>query len=484
MNDTSAVDSPLPLNDVAVVGLGVMGRNLARNFARKGFRVGGFDLDPEAGVRLNALESEHSFDISASLGEMVARLERPRRIVLLVNAGRAVDAVLDGLAPHLQEDDIVVDGGNSLFSDTDRRDQRAQESVWRFVGMGISGGSEGALLGPSMMPGGDVEAWTRLKPVLEAVAAKSESGPCVTYCGKGSAGHFVKMTHNGIEYGDMQLIAEASTLLRRGLGKSARDVGAVFSEWNQAELDSFLIDITADIFQTPDPQPAEDGSERMLVDQIVDQAGQKGTGRWTVIAAIELGVPVPTIAAAVDARALSSMRALRAEAERDLRAEASGLEGVGVGDVREALYAAKVASYTQGFAMLRAASVERGYGIDLAEVARIWTAGCIIRAGFLNVITETFKADPDLELLALAPKLAPRLKAATPALRKVVAAASLAGLPVPAFAASLGWLETLTTARGSANVIQAQRDYFGSHTYRRLDAPDTPVHTEWPRRAR
>ena len=459
MNDTSAVDSPLPLNDVAVVGLGVMGRNLARNFARKGFRVGGFDLDPEAGVRLNALESEHRFDISASLGEMVARLERPRRIVLLVNAGRAVDAVLDGLAPHLQEDDIVVDGGNSLFSDTDRRDQRAQESVWRFVGMGISGGSEGALLGPSMMPGGDVEAWTRLKPVLEAVAAKSESGPCVTYCGKGSAGHFVKMTHNGIEYGDMQLIAEASTLLRRGLGKSAREVGAVFSEWNQVELDSFLIDITADIFQTPDPQPAEDGSERMLVDQIVDQAGQKGTGRWTVIAAIELGVPVPTIAAAVDARALSSQQALRCglRRQRDLRAEAAGASRAWVsGDVRAGALRRQSSPATHKGSPCCARPPARRARLrrrSLAEVARIWTAGCIIRARLLERHHRGLPGGPRRPSCSPSPPSSRReLTAATPA--SLAPASSrrppTPACPSPAFAASLELVRHARPPRAAA----------------------------------
>ncbi len=471
-------DSSAPLNDVAVVGLGVMGRNLARNFARNGWRVGGFDVNPAAAGHLAELEPEHAFDISPSLQEMVARLERPRRILLLVTAGRPVDAVLDGLEPFLDEGDIVVDGGNSLYTDTDRRNERATTKAWSFVGMGVSGGSEGALLGPSMMPGGDFAAWLRLQPVLEAISAKSASGPCVAYCGRGSAGHFVKMTHNGIEYGDMQLIAEAATLLRKGLGHSARSVGKTFAAWNQGELDSYLIDITADIFHTEDPErPGE-----MLVDAIVDQAGQKGTGRWTVMAAIELGVPVPTIAAALDARALSSMLALRVSAAQTLRAPADAFAGVDVETLRQALFAAKIASYTQGFAMLRAASVERDYGVNLAEVARIWTAGCIIRAGFLGVIRDVFQQDPELPLLALAPALAPRLQAATPALRRVVSSAALAGLPVPALSASLSWLDTLTTARGSADVIQAQRDYFGSHTYRRRDAPDVPVHTEWPRR--
>ncbi|MBW2465464.1 MAG: NADP-dependent phosphogluconate dehydrogenase, partial [Deltaproteobacteria bacterium] len=299
------------LNDVAVIGLGVMGSSLARNFASRGLAVSGFDLDVEGARAMAAKYPEAKLDIAASTEELVRGLERPRRIILLVNAGRAVDAVLDSLDPLLEADDIVVDGGNSLYRDTDRRNARAKERPWRFVGMGVSGGAEGALLGPAMMPGGDAEAWDRLKPVLESIAAKSDSGPCVGYCGRGSAGHFVKMVHNGIEYGDMQLIAETSVLLSKGLGKSATEVGEIFAKWNEGELESFLVEITSNIFRTPDPTKAD----AALVDAILDQAGQKGTGRWTVLTAVELGIPVPTIAAAVDARALSSFRDLRSQAE-------------------------------------------------------------------------------------------------------------------------------------------------------------------------
>lgn len=462
-------------NDIAVIGLGVMGANLACNFARHGHRVGGFDTKEGAQARLEAKEPAGSFDVSSSLKEMVDGLERPRRIIVLVPS-KYVDDVLDDLTPLLEKDDIVVDAGNSLFKETDARNKRADGEPWRFVGMGVSGGAEGALRGPSMMPGGDVEAWTRLKPLLESIAAQTDLGPCVTYCGRGSAGHFVKMTHNGIEYGDMQLIAESARLLRKGIGKSGSDVAETFKEWNEGELASFLIEITSHIFGTKDPK-----SEGLLVDMILDEAGQKGTGRWTVIAAIEMGIPVPTIAAAVDARGVSAMRSIRQSFHESLSPSRDKTPGLTPDDIKDALYAAKVASYTQGFQMLRAASAERDYGIDMAEVARIWTGGCIIRAALLRPMQEAFRANPDLELLAEAPYFAEELRKRIPALRKVVSAATAAGHAIPAFAASLTWLDGLSTLRSTANVIQAQRDYFGSHTYRRRDDPKTPVHTDWPR---
>ncbi|HEY0883627.1 MAG TPA: NADP-dependent phosphogluconate dehydrogenase, partial [Archangium sp.] len=343
---------------------------------------------------------------------------------------------------------------------------------WRFVGMGVSGGSEGALLGPAIMPGGDVDSWKRLQPVLEAVAARSDSGVCVTYCGAGSAGHFVKMVHNGIEYGDMQLIAETASLLRTGLGLSATAVADVFGKWNQGDLESFLIEITADIFRVKDPK--HDGP---LVDAILDKAGQKGTGKWTVMAASELAVAIPTIATAVDARILSSQKDTRVRAEGLHKPVRGVLEGVTVNDLADALYASKIASYTQGFAMLKAASDAWGYGTNLPEIARIWTAGCIIRAAFLQRVMSAFRKSD--ELLALTPEFTEDLARRLPAWRRVVAAAAKAGLATPGLSVSLGWYDTLTTARGTASVIQAQRDYFGSHTYERSDAPGVAVHTEW-----
>ncbi len=465
------------LNDIAVVGLGVMGANFARNFASRGYRVAGYDRSVDKARELARAHPDAKLAIAEDWATLVASLERPRRIVVLVVAGKPIDDVLDALDPLLEQDDIVVDAGNSLFSDTDRRNARAAGRPWRFVGMGISGGSDGALLGPSIMPGGDVEAWERMRPLLEAVAAKSESGTCVTYCGRGSAGHFVKMVHNGIEYGDMQLISETATLLRDGLGLAPLAVADTFSEWNRGDLASFLVEITADIFRTEDPQ--RPGA--LLVDAILDKAGQKGTGKWTVMAALEMGVAVPTIAAAVDARVLSAQKELRVRAEQAFGARRGPLAGVSVDDLRDALYASKIASYTQGFQMLARASEERGYGTDLGEVARIWTAGCIIRARFLDRVRAAFARTPAPELLALAPEFVEDLGRRLPAWRRVVGAALAAGIPVPGLAASLAWYDTLVTARGSAAVIQAQRDYFGSHTYERSDAPGVAVHTDWPR---
>jgi 6-phosphogluconate dehydrogenase len=465
------------LNDVAVIGLGVMGANLARNFASRGLRVGGYDRSPDSGATLTKNHPEAKIDVAKSLEEMVKNLERPRRIIMLVNAGKPVDAVLDALDPLLEKDDIVVDAGNSLYTDTNRRYEKTAPRPYRFVGMGVSGGAEGALLGPAIMPGGDVEAWQRLEPVLKSIAAESSSGKCVTYCGKGSAGHFVKMVHNGIEYGDMQLIAETATLLRDGMGKSPTEIADVFGEWNKGDLESFLIEITSDIFRTPDPEDAK----ALLLDKIVDAAGQKGTGKWTVIAAVELGIPIPTIAAAVDARCLSSFRALRSTTEKAYAPKRGKLAGVSNDDLRDALYASKVASYTQGFQMLSSASKELGFGTNLGEVARIWTAGCIIRARFLDRIRAAFASEPVPELLALAPSFVEDVGRRLPGWRRTVTAATNAGLAVPGLATSLAWFDTLATARGSAAVIQAQRDYFGSHTYERVDRPGVAVHTEWPR---
>ena len=470
---------------VAVIGLGVMGGNLARNFARRGHRVAIFDRLPEVARALVARHPEAGLVACESLGALVAAVERPRRLVLLVPAGLPVDASLDALDSLLERDDIVVDAGNSLFTDTDRRVARADQALWRFVGMGISGGSEGALLGPSMMPGGDLEAWQRLQPILESIAAVSDSGPCVAHCGRGSAGHFVKMVHNGIEYGDMQLIAEAAVLLRDGLGLDPAAVAEIFSQWNAAELESFLVEITAEIFRAKDPRQPD----ALLLDAIIDSAGQKGTGRWTVEAALELGVAMPTIAAAVDARILSASRQRRIEAEVVFAPTTPRtLEGVGVDDIRAALLASKIASYSQGFDLLAQASQAYAYGTDLSEVARIWKAGCIIRAGFLDRVREVFAHDEgssdEPRLLALAPSFRRDLRERIPGWRRVVSAGARAGIAIPGLAASLAWFDTLTTARGSANLIQAQRDHFGSHGYERIDAPGEPVHTDWAALAR
>lgn len=403
----------------------------------------------------------------------VASLARPRKILLMVNAGPAVDAVLAQLDPLLEAGDVLADAGNSHFTDTDRRIRAPR--AWSFLGMGVSGGEEGALKGPAIMPGGDPAAFETLRPCLEAMAARSASGPCVAYCGAGSAGHFVKMVHNGIEYGDMQLIAETAFLLRRGLGLSAPDAAQVFEDWNRGELDSYLVEITARILRTPDPQ-----SSGFLVDAILDQAGQKGTGAWTVLAAAEAGVPIPTIAAAVEARSLSADRPRRLAGAALFPTEPAALPSLPLDDLRDALYAAKIASYTQGFDLLRAASAAHGYGTELSEMARIWTAGCIIRARFLEDVRAAFLHTPAPDLLAFAPHFAEELRRREPAWRRVVSAAVSAGLPVPGLSASLSWFDTLCTARGTASLIQAQRDYFGAHTYERFDQPGQKVHTVWP----
>ena len=461
--------------DIGIIGLGVMGANLARNFHSRGLTVAVYNRERDMLDDFMAEFGDERFIACLDYARLAAALKPPRRVLMMVTAGRAVDSVLDALVPHLGPGDIAVDGGNSNFSDTDRRNKRAASEGWRFMGMGVSGGEEGALKGPAMMPGGDVEAWEALKPLLESAAAVSDSGPCVDWCGRGSAGHFVKMVHNGIEYGDMQLIAEVHSLMRLGLGLSPVETREVFTRWNEGPLESFLIAITAGIVAAKDPQ-----GEGPLIEQILDVAGQKGTGRWTAIGAIELGVPLPTITAAVDGRALSAMKSARLEAAGAFPdAATEALTGVSVDDLESALYAAKIMSYTQGFALLAEASEVRDYGTDLAAVSRIWKAGCIIRARFLDRVYSAFRARPDLPLLMLDESFAEELRARLPAWRRVVAQAALAGISTPALAASLSYFDTLITGRGTASMIQAQRDWFGAHTYRRFDDPETPVHTEW-----
>ncbi|MCA9650738.1 MAG: NADP-dependent phosphogluconate dehydrogenase [Myxococcales bacterium] len=464
--------------DLAVVGLGVMGANLARNFHSRGLTVAVYNRNPAVADAFHAEHGDPRLIDCRSYEALAAALKPPRIVVLMVTAGRAVDAVIDELRPRLEPGDVIIDGGNSHWPDTERRHELLAPTGLRFVGMGVSGGEEGALRGPSMMPGGDRESWERLRPLLESAAAVSDGGPCVTWCGHRSAGHAVKMIHNGIEYGDMQLIAETWSLLRNGLGLGPSRLREVFAGWNGGRLGSFLIEITAEIVAAADPQGSAKGPTP-LVDAILDVAGQKGTGRWTAIDAIEAGVPLGTITAAVDARALSARLDDRRRAAEIFAEPPAPLAGVSEDDLEAALYAAKLMSYTQGFDLLRTASRERGYETDLAEVARIWKAGCIIRARFLDRVHAAYRRDPSLPLLCLDPGFADELRAALPAWRRVVAAATAAGHPVPALSASLAWFDTMRQARGSAALIQAQRDYFGAHTYRRVDAPDEIVHTEW-----
>lgn len=463
------------LADIGVVGLGVMGAALARNFHSRGLTVATWNREVDMAQDFTAKYGDDRFVASPTLAEFVQSLETPRRIIVMVTAGRPVDLVLEALAPHLSAEDIVVDGGNTFFRDTVRRDEWCRARGFRFVGMGVSGGEEGALKGPAMMPGGDVEAWQRLRPVLELACARSEHGPCVDHCGAGGAGHYVKMVHNGIEYADMQIISEIWMLLAQGLGIHGKAAADVFAAWNDTELRSYLVEVTALVLACKDPQTGGP-----LVDQIVDAAGQKGTGRWTVEQGLELGIPVPTLAAAVDARGVSSNLAARKNGAGLFGSHPAGaVAGLTVDDLRQAFYAARIASYAQGFQLLQAASTAHGFGANLAAVSRIWTAGCILRAALLDRLYAALHRNPKLELLHHDAELAEAVRQSVPALRKTVARAVEGGFAVPCLSSALTWLDGMATARGSAALIQAQRDCFGAHTYKRVDAPDVAVHTVW-----
>lgn len=462
-----------------VIGLAVMGENIAMNIERNGFSVAVFNRSYEkTEAFLQGRGQGKRFVGAKTLAEFVQALERPRRILIMVKAGEPVDAMIQQLKPLLEPGDILIDGGNSLYLDTERRVQTLLPTGIKFFGMGISGGEEGALWGPSMMPGGDQEAYTHLAPILSKVAAQVEGEPCVCYVGHKGAGHFVKMVHNGIEYGDMQLIAETYDVMRHGLNMEPAAIAETFAGWNQGELQSYLIEITAHIVNFPDDQ----GTGRVLVDLILDAAGQKGTGKWTTIAALELGVPIPTITAAVDARILSSMRALRQSASRVYPTKSVwsvDSQKPGLDDLRDALYTSKVCSYAQGFMLIQAASQEFAYDIKLDECARIWRGGCIIRAGFLNKVRDIYRTQPELANLLLAPGFAEEIQHRLDAWRRVVQWGTAAGIGLPAMSASLAYFDALRRDMLPANLIQAQRDFFGAHTYHRMDR-DGIYHTQWP----
>ena len=463
------------LADIGVIGLGVMGAALARNFHSRGLTVATWNREVDMAEAFTAKYGDANFVSCADLPGFVQALDTPRRIIVMVTAGRPMDLVLEALAPHLGNDDIVVDGGNTFFRDTVRRDEWCRVRGFRFVGMGVSGGEEGALLGPAMMPGGDVEAWQRLRPVLELACARSEHGPCVDYCGAGGAGHYVKMVHNGIEYADMQMISEVWTLLSQGLGIAGKQAAEVFAQWNTTDLRSYLIEVTALVLSVQDPQ-----TKGPLVDQILDVAGQKGTGRWTVEQGLELGIPVPTLSAAVEARGVSSAWQLRQTGNNTFGVHPVGrTSDLTVEDLRQALYAARLAAYSQGFQLMQAASKAHGFGTNMASVSRIWTAGCILRAALLDRLFDALTRDPDLTVLHFDPKLAEALQGCLPALRKTVVRAIEAGFAIPCLASALTWLDGMATARGSAALIQAQRDCFGAHTYKRVADHDTAVHSLW-----
>ncbi|MEM8610891.1 MAG: decarboxylating NADP(+)-dependent phosphogluconate dehydrogenase, partial [Cyanobacteria bacterium P01_H01_bin.105] len=456
--------------------LAVMGENLALNVERNGFPISVYNRSPEKTQAFMANRAGGKNVVATySLEEFVESLERPRRILLMVKAGKPVDAVIEQLMPLLDPEDMVIDGGNSLYEDTERRVQTLESAGFRFIGMGVSGGEEGALNGPSLMPGGTRAAYESIEPIVKKIAAQVDDGPCVTYIGSGGAGHYVKMVHNGIEYGDMQLIAEAYDLMKSVLGLSHEQLHEVFAQWNTTEeLDSFLIEITADIFTKTEGDTA-------LVEKILDAAGQKGTGRWTVMNALEMGVSIPTITAAVNARIMSSIKEERVAAS----AQISGPDGkitenttLWVNKIRDALYCSKICSYAQGMALLRKASENFGYDLDLGECARIWKGGCIIRARFLNKIKQAFTENPELPNLLLAPEFKQTILDRQSAWRDVVAMAAQYGIPVPAFSASLDYFDSYRRAQLPQNLTQAQRDYFGAHTYQRVDKEGT-FHTEW-----
>ncbi len=463
---------------IGIVGLGVMGHNLALNMERNGFPVVGYDLDPQktqafldgpaAGKQIIGVQTP---------AELMDVLETPRRVLMMVPAGPAVESAIALLTPHLQPGDILIDGGNSFFMDTERRSKALQEQGFNFIGTGVSGGEEGALWGPSIMPGGQLDAWRALQPIFEAIAAKAPDGkPCVAYMGPRGAGHYVKTVHNGIEYGDMQLIAEVYDLLHRGLGLTAAELHDVFAEWNQGELKSYLIEITAEILNKID-----DLTGQPLVEMILDEAQQKGTGKWTSQNALDVGAPIPTINAAVESRILSGLKSQRVKAAAVLHGpdcRYSGPRQKMIDAARQALYASKITSYAQGMGLLRIASDEYGYDLNLAEIAGIWRAGCIIRADLLEGIMAAYRRDPSLVNLLLDEGFRQAVERRQEAWRLVVQTAVELGIPVLGISASLAYFDAYRSERLPANLTQAQRDYFGAHTYRRVDREGV-FHTPW-----
>jgi 6-phosphogluconate dehydrogenase len=474
--------------DFAVVGLAVMGQNLALNIESRGHAVAVYNRTPERTHRMVEGPGKGKRLVPAfSMEELVASVARPRRIMLMVQAGKPVDDLLALLRPLLSPGDLVIDGGNSHFLDTIRRARETEAAGLLYLGAGVSGGEEGALHGPSIMPGGSRAGWELAAPVFREIAARVDGIPCAAYIGADGSGHYVKMVHNGIEYGDMELIAEAYLIMKDALGMGYPEMASVFSRWNKGELDSYLIEITADILGRTDPETG-----RPMVESILDTAGQKGTGKWTSASALDLGVPAPTIAEAVFARCISAIKAERVEASRVLSGpDALGGTGFGedrkallgdreafVGDLRDALYASKICSYAQGFALMRAAAAEHGWTLAPGEIATIWRGGCIIRARFLDTIRDAYLRDPAIPNLLLDPYFRDSIERGQAGWRRVVSAAARLGVPIPAFSSALAYFDSYRTARLPANLIQAQRDYFGAHTYQRVDRPGS-FHTEW-----
>ncbi|MGB5171441.1 MAG: NADP-dependent phosphogluconate dehydrogenase [Eudoraea sp.] len=462
--------------EFGLIGLGVMGRNFILNVSDNGFKAIGYDLDIE---KVNALIEEggdvSKINATNKADKFVEAIARPRKIMLLVPAGKVVDTVIESLLPFLDKEDIIIDGGNSFFTDTDRRETYLKDKGIHFFGSGVSGGAKGARIGPSIMPGGDKEAYTQVQPIFEAVAAKFKGEPCVAYLGPKSAGNYVKMVHNGIEYGLMQLITEAYDLLKKGGNATNDDLQTVFSNWNNGRLQSFLIEITAGIFSVDDTL-----SEGKLVDKILDKAKQKGTGKWTSQNAMDLGIPVPTIDMAVSMRELSALKkdriaadAIYAKPKSELR-DKNDLEK----KMEAALYFAFIITYAQGLHQLADASEEYKYNLELATIAKIWRAGCIIRAGLLEDISEAFEVNQDLPNLILSPNFKEKISSTLPAVREIVAFAAKQGIPMPGLFSALSYFDAFSSARLPLNLLQAQRDHFGSHTYERIDREGI-FHTEW-----
>ena len=460
--------------NIGILGLGVMGRSLAQNFERNGYSVAGYDLNLKVD---KSIFKDKNITIFDSLDELVLALDTPRCILMMIPAGKPVDRAIVSVKPFLDKADILIDGGNSFFVDTERRIKNLQEDGIRFIGMGVSGGERGALWGASLMPGGDMSAWEQVKPMLESISAKAEDGiPCVAWMGKGGAGHYVKMVHNGIEYGDMQLIAEIYDLLHRGAGVSNGELAEIFAKWNEGDLQSYLIEITSQILRQLDEETGEP-----LVDVILDEAAQKGTGRWTSQNSLEIGALVPTIYAAVEMRLMSGLKQERRIASELLNGNPSRFTGDRdelIDLAEKALYASKITSYAHGFALLRSASKEYGFGFYYADIARIWRAGCIIRASLLNDIAAAFQAEPELPNLLLHKVFRDTILESQSAWREVVKSAIDLGIPMMATCASLAYFDAYRSERLPANLIQAQRDFFGAHTYRRVDKEGV-FHTNW-----
>jgi 6-phosphogluconate dehydrogenase len=494
---------PKTHSDIGLIGLAVMGQNLALNIADHGFQISVYNRTTEKTDRFVAENPGTPGGLvgTRSLEEFVGSLSRPRKMVILVQAGKATDAVIDGLVPLLEQGDIVIDGGNALWTDTIRREKALAAQGLRFIGSGVSGGEEGARFGPSLMPGGELAAWQELKPIWEAIAAKVDaktgrpimgakpgqpvSGgvPCTTYIGANGAGHYVKMIHNGIEYGDMQMICEAYALMQGLLGLKAAEMGAIFSAWNAGILDSFLIEITADILKQKDP-----AGKKAFVDIVLDTAGQKGTGKWTSTNALDMGVPAPTIAEAVFARCISALKDERVAASKILKGPSKKYRGSKkalIAAIHDALYCSKICSYAQGFQLMRTAQAEYGWKLNFGEIAQIFRGGCIIRAAFLQKITEAYARNPNLANLLLDPYFNKTVKQAQENWRKVIALAAECGVPAPTFASALAYYDSYRSARLPANLLQAQRDYFGAHTYERTDKPRGKFfHLDWPEASR